>query len=82
LHNTHLKSNRQTLFLYSEKKNSWQTVIGQKFRLTREPKMQTPAFLLRGHVTGCGCAFLVWSRLIGFGLLVWWAGGVVQEEVP
>jgi len=34
LHNTHPKSNHQTLFLYSEKQNHWQTIIGQKFRLT------------------------------------------------
>jgi len=26
------KSNRQTLFLYSEKQNNWQKIIGQKFR--------------------------------------------------
>jgi len=34
LHNTHQKSNRQTLFLYSEKQINWQKIIGQKFRLT------------------------------------------------
>ena len=32
LHNAHQKSNRQTLFLYSEKQNNWQTIIAQKFR--------------------------------------------------
>jgi len=32
LHNTHQESNRQTLFLYSEKQNNWQTILGQKFR--------------------------------------------------
>ena len=31
LDNTHQKSNRQTLFFYSEKQNNWQTLIGQKF---------------------------------------------------
>jgi len=34
LRNTHQKSNLQTLFLYSEKKNNLQTIRGQKFRLT------------------------------------------------
>jgi len=34
LRNTHQKSNRQTLFLYSGKQNNWQKIIGQKFRLT------------------------------------------------
>jgi len=32
LHNIHQKSNGQTLFLYSEKQNKLQTIIGQKFR--------------------------------------------------
>jgi len=32
LHNTYQKSNRQTLFLYSENQNNWQKIIGQKFR--------------------------------------------------
>jgi len=32
-HNTHQKSSRQDLFLYSEKQNNWQKIIGQKFRL-------------------------------------------------
>jgi len=32
LHNTHQKSNCQTLFLHSEKKNNWKTRSGQKFR--------------------------------------------------
>jgi len=34
LHNTHQKSNLQTLFLYSEKKNNRQEILGQKFHLT------------------------------------------------
>jgi len=34
LHNTHQKSKRQFFFLLFEKQNNWQTVIGQKFRLT------------------------------------------------
>jgi len=32
LHNTHQKSNCQTLFFYSEKRNNWKTITGQKFR--------------------------------------------------
>ena len=30
------KSKRQTLFLYSDRQNDWQTIVGQKFRLTLE----------------------------------------------
>ena len=32
LYITHQKSKRQTLFLYSEKQNNLQTILGQKFR--------------------------------------------------
>jgi len=33
IYTTHMKkSNRQTLFLYSEKQNNWQNIIGQVFR--------------------------------------------------
>jgi len=41
---THQKSNGQTLFLYSEKQNNWQTIISQKFRST--PPSQRCFFLL------------------------------------
>ena len=37
LDNTHQKSNFQTLFSYSEKQNNWQTLAGQKIRLTQDP---------------------------------------------
>jgi len=48
LHITHQKSSRQTLFLYSEKHNNLQKLIGQKlrrgqkFRLTPEPEICVP----------------------------------------
>jgi len=42
LHNTHQKSNCQTLLLYSEKKNNRQTITGHKYRLTPDLDMWSP----------------------------------------
>jgi len=36
LHNIHQKSNRPSLFLYSEKQNNRQKIIGQKFRRSQK----------------------------------------------
>ena len=39
LHNTHQKSNCQTLFLYSEMQKNWQTILGQKFRRVQKLRL-------------------------------------------
>jgi len=49
------KSNHQTLFRYSEKQNNWQTIIGQKFRLT-------PATFPVGFPTSAGTAITHFLR--------------------
>jgi len=41
--------NRQTLCLYSEKKNNWQVIIGQKFRLTPAEFLSLTSIRVRPH---------------------------------
>ena len=54
LHNTHQKSNCQTLFLRSEKQNNWKTTTGQKFRRRQKFRLTLVKWIIRCETNGNG----------------------------